>query len=206
MAGVLVAVAAPLTAGIVVFSNWGSPTPYGGLGYLIGTAGEPPVTQWVAQSFSPSVTTPLGEIQLYFDNPLGADIEIDLRDDSSGLPGPTIESQTLSAAAGFYLLTTVSVARPVLYAGTQYWVSVEFVDQVNNYGGWSMTSDFSRTTGTAARWVDVGWTLLSLDTGWSEPNLQVEGTGVPEPGALLPVGAALIGLAVLCQRRRYCVQ
>jgi len=166
---------------------------------------------YTAAPFVASANYDLTQLDLGLFNPglTGDDsVMITLVSDSSGLPGATIESWTVSSVPeNCCTLVTVTPTQTVLLAaGEQYWVIAQATDPatVDYWGDNKGTSNNpafpDNYSGTVATNNGTGWTLHDDIT----PAFDVLGdpvSPVPEPKSGLPLAAVAIAVMIAIRRR-----
>ena len=192
----------------VVYSTLGPGDGYSLEGGLAVGDSEPPYYE-PACAFSPSTTVTFEEIDLA----VGAvgrrsgqnSVDVDLCADDSGMPGSVLESFTFTNLPSFGqqssgdLLEGDSVLHPELFAGTQYWVTVQPED-VDSWDGWNGSSP--AVSGLVMDSINGGSTWTNAPYSPAEAAFRIDGLAVPEPStfALLIVGA--VGLLGWSWRQR----
>jgi hypothetical protein len=184
----------PLQAG-VIYSNLESgytttdPRRVGGVGGSVWDA---------AASFTPSgADFFLDQVELavrLFGGP--NEINVYLMSDQGGLPGTILETFPFSGAMSSVdpgsIISANSVAKPVLSAGTPYWLAASA--SVLTHAGWYQ--NLSGALGYAYQQDGGGW---NSSTG-ATPAFRISGTPVPEASTLLLFG--LGGLVVIAWHLR----
>jgi hypothetical protein len=162
----------------------------------------------VAMAFSPSSTSPLFGIDLAIGVATSVSgvepFTLALRSSDGGVPGSTIESWNL--ATNFRVTqctncfeTASSTLRPVLQAGTQYWLVV--LPHPDFDGDWMLSLRSNPAIGTIGLSSDSGTTWTAM------PNSQLgafDVTGVsstPEPSTLVLLAGGLLGLPIAARRK-----
>ena len=141
-----------------------------------------------ANEFAPTATYSLDSVSVPIFGQ-GA-ISILIAADASGKPGTTVENLG-SITPGFTVsINTInSTARPLLTAGTNYWLILQPTDPSSGIdGGWSFSSPSTppgeRRTSPTGDW---------LTSPFGGEAFEIDGTAVPEPCSLVLVGLAGIG-------------
>jgi len=121
-------------------------------------------------------------------------LDVWLMSNAAGVPGAIIEAFQFSDAMGTLgdanpLLAANSALRPVLNAGTQYWLIASMTGP-NAWAAWNESSTGSLIP-HASRSDQGPWFVTSANGAF-----RVSGTAVPEPSSLLLLGAALAAFAV----------
>lgn len=193
--------AAPFT----LYSTFGSPgDSYNAVGgYFLGGGSDLGSDGFaVAAMFTPSVTAPLGGIDLAAWWSHGSSsLEIDLCADLSGEPfsGWPLESFTVSGLASApAIYFSASTLNPGLTAGTPYWLVVRVPDPVNDLSHWNVSSPL--VLGTTAQREGVGAWYAFTDS--SMPAFRIYGESeVPEPGTYVLTITGLAALYLVARRR-----
>lgn len=135
-----------------------------------------------AEFFSPSISGDLSSIMLATYHASGSQLSnfYIARDNGSGTPGTILESFT-GVINPTGLLTIKSTAKPLLQAGTKYWICDEPTASSSD-NGWYYNNQ-GRANGFAYERSEWGWLALSS----LPPNsgvFEVSVTPVPEPSAM----------------------
>jgi hypothetical protein len=143
-----------------------------------------------AMAFTPLLAVNLSQIDLgFYSYGFGANnIEIDLTNDSGGLPGSTIQSWDVTFIGRDEHISTL-LSSALLQANTQYWVTVRALDDGTGVGWFVSPLDIQGIIGVdnGQGWYAFTDTPLAFD---------VIGTpAVPEPGTLCLLGAAGLSIA-----------
>jgi hypothetical protein len=181
--------AAPVHAD-TIFSNLGpSKTWDTKNGYVItgATASGTPKPFAPAMSFTPTFNATLTSIELPLGLGSGTDqILVELLSDNTGKPGSLIESFSLSPKVGFpfpgTLMTGTSVLHPTLLAGTPYWLAA-LPGGSSTSGGWLLSSPLQKDSPAFSSDNGTTWTLKEFGNT-NIAAFEVDGTPLPEPGAL----------------------
>jgi len=196
----VVVLAAPgvVQASSIIYSTFGSGNSYKLMEWGIdGTSTSNP--EAMAVSFSPPSNYLFNSASFAFATDISIASEqflVALTNSSSGRPGSTIESfsVTVSGSSGA-IYTVSSLLNPQLVSGTTYWLTVS-PSTASFLGGWFANNQ--GITGFAASDLTNGYTVVS-GSGWTTPAYSVSGTlsggQVPEPASLLLLGAGLAALA-----------
>jgi len=181
-------------ADMVLFTNFAPGFGYQtGAGNLIGSDGDGNL-YGEANSFTASATANLSSLEIA----LGCLVlcsdpgTVNVTRNSAGLPGALLESFSvtgLGAVGGPPVLLT-SVLKPMLTAGTVYWVTVTADTNDLAVWGWNSTGDAS--TSYLSQDGGLTWDTTSTATPGA---LQVNGT-VPEPSAVILLATVVLLLAV----------
>ena len=186
-----------------IFSNLVQPgNMYGPDSVGVGAIPVPGIFLYTATNFTPALSYRLTSLELPVAVVSGsAAIDVLLLADAGNVPGALVEAFHLTGfqVPGPTSLTTVpSSQHPVLNAGAQYWVAVTG-GTPTTFVMWGLTLFAGDPTqGGASRTIDHG-----LDLGWTRYSgtrvgaLEVDGDAVPEPAAILSVGAGLLTFAGL---------
>lgn len=190
-------------ANVVLFNNYVQP------GYQhdccggYGLRGFP-----VAARFTPDVDARLESVtvSLFYD-PTARSVDVKVHEDASGLPGAELESLTvpLPPTGLESTLFIDSVLKPILHAGSPYWLSLH--SSLTSEMAWFRSA--KPELGTLARFTDFEqfWFIIpdAPMTVFRIEGSPFEGPGpgpgpppAPEPGTLALVGG---GLLVLLRRR-----
>jgi hypothetical protein len=162
----------------------------------------------VAMAFSPGSTSPLFGIDLAIGTAKSVSgvepFSLALMSSNGGVPGSTIESWNL--ATNFRVTqctdcfeTALSTLRPVLQAGTQYWLVV--FPNPDFDGDWMLSLLSNPAIGTIGSSLDNGSTWTAV------PNSQLgafDVTGVtstPEPSTLILLAGGFLGIPVAARRK-----
>lgn len=201
------ALAAPAIApASVIFTNFGAGQTYDTtVGNPIGNAFDGN-NYAEGDTFAPVTNAIFGSVQVAlsctFGCPAAENFTFALNSDAGGQPGVVIESFHFPATMLGPLgtnnvpVTATSILKPLLTAGTPYWITV--TSSISFSIAWN-----SNSTGDAAD------QAISIDGGasWFSPSgltpgaFEVDSAAVPEPGAgLLISGGLFVGLA--CRRAR----
>jgi PEP-CTERM motif len=112
-------------------------------------------------------------------------ITVSLWPNASGEPNTELESWSLTVDELATNYTLTSTTSPLLVAGDTYWVLADYTNAVsgNNFLGWGVNSAAT----TLGLWFsDSSATTLGLVSFDNpQPALEVQGTAVPEPSALM---------------------
>lgn len=126
-------------------------------------------------------------------------VELWLMSDAGGAPGSIIESFSFTGAMGVLgqmnpPLTAVSVLRPELQAGTQYWL-IASAPAADTDAAWNLNNQ-GATGPLAFRWSGGAWGITSDTQG----AFRIQ--DIPEPGSflLLLTGLGLLALKRLSRR------
>jgi uncharacterized protein (TIGR03437 family) len=134
-----------------------------------------------AAAFTPQATSVLSGVEMAVGtngrSTTNTPLQIVLFDDSAGTPGNTLERwmyPVLTIARS--VVSVSSVAKPLLRAGTKYWLAAAPVDLINTAYGW-----FSNTTGATAETASqTGAGPWRLSTGANTvPAFRIRGVDVP---------------------------
>lgn len=184
----------------IIFSNFGPGIMYGPDGVGTGLAPGDPAGANRSSGTGFTVTGQsyrLTDINL----PLGLisgtnAVKVAITADNVGSPGGVLESFLLTSVAPpqspLSLILIPSAIHPLLNAGTQYWITVSG-GAPNTFALWALT--LSGITGPAAArlFPNDPWSVNINRTG----AVQVIGDPVvPEPGTILLISIALLGLAL----------
>jgi len=131
---------------------------------------------------------------------------LSLNQDSGGVPGAAIETWTGLTApdpvigTSSVVETVLPVSTVTLLAGVQYWI-VASPAASNSLDSWAQNAyDGTGPGGIFA--VNPGSGFVVHNVGSDDLAFDVLGSPVPEPGTLLLIPSALIGLGLIRKRRR----
>jgi len=197
LCAVTLAVLPSLSKADTIFSDFGLGNTYRcclnwGIGLHI-----PPFHTVSAMAFTPSSDFDLSQIDLgitWVGNTNS--VIVSLQNDSSGLPGATIESWTVSnlppVGSTNAIETVIPVSTVELMATQQYWIAVAGVGDASAVWNWNVVG----ATGAYAQ-SDGGIFVLNHDTLGA---FGVLGTPVPEPSSMWLLGAVFFGLVAFGRR------
>ncbi len=154
--------------------------------FLIGSFNPTDNTrQEIAASFTPGSTLFLDSILIAAQN-LGGTNQLTVYLAAGAVePGSAIETFSLTGIPGTAtLLTLNSASRPLLSAGTKYWVVLSAADLTNTYDGWNQSftlGGFAGRTGGSGAWSAASSNLPAFEVNAS----------IPEPSTMLLLGSAL---------------
>lgn len=185
---------------IVVFDTFGPGDSYAtNAGYIIGV-GDLGTEYERGIRFSPWTTVEITGIEAAVLHAKGVNaIDFHLRADESGQPGAILETFSFSGVAGSSggeVLCGTSTVRPVVFVGTDYWLTASGPGAPDSWMGWF----FADPHYPAVR-------ALSSDGGpWevtsSEKAAAFRVVGVPEPSTLVLLLSGSLGLLTVRRRRR----
>ena len=188
---VLTAMASPVGAASIIYSNFGpaySYDPNKGATLGVTSAGH---TSDVAESFTVTGTSStFGSFTLAVGLISGPnELDVSLMTDASGLPGTALESFHFSNemkpfGATDSLLTANSVLHPLLLVGQQYWLAAFATSPTT--AAWNDNSIGVQTTG-AERQDQGPWFAVTNPDG--TPAFQIN--GVPEPSTIVMISTAV---------------
>jgi hypothetical protein len=166
--------------------------------------GPPSQINWaVAEAFTPHSKAIFTEVELAAYSDTGGDsMLVQLRDDNLGLPGSVLESLTITDLADYTeapsgtLAVGLSILKPRLVAGNQYWITASALDGME--GVWQYSSP--NVTGPTASSVDGGATWTSANS--QQTAFRVDGSAVPEPSTLALIGSVAAALVSCHWQRR----
>jgi len=190
----------PASASPTIFSNYGPGDTHGIGSHIVAykSSSWPNSDVDEGMPFTPSgVDSYLGSIELTVKLDTGTnELDVWLMTDSGGEPGTIIEAfnfiDKMETGLGpFSPLRASSIDRPLLLAGTQYWL-VASTPVAGTQANWFMNS-----TGQSGRalWIDDDWQTLSDTTGVFRIS------AIPAPSALL-LGGMGIGILRWLRKRR----
>lgn len=191
------------SASQVLFSNFGVGDTFDTvLGWTQGYD-TPPHVQ--GHDFSPSSTAQLNSVEIALNLASGPQTGILLKlfSDAAGQPGALLEQWDISGMLGYVFTTTgivtvSSVSKPLLTAGTTYWL-VPFVP-TSTHAVWNWNSLADR--GSIASTTNNG-TTWTVNTNHVRGAFRVVGGAeVPEPGAWAFIVAGATGGLLLLRRRK----
>jgi hypothetical protein len=185
LAGIVV----PTPAQVVVFNSFGPGNTYNsGVVWAVTGASASGGYRGQAEFFTPGISGYLSSIQLatYRLGGSGLSNFYIAQDNGSGIPGTILESFT-SVLNANGLLTLNSTAKPLLQAGTEYWLCDEPAAG-NSDNGWYQNNQ-NYTNGFAFERSEWGWEAVTSHAP-SSGVFRVSVTPVPEP--------SVTGLATLC--------
>jgi hypothetical protein len=177
-------------AQVVVFNSFGPGNTYDS-GILWGISGASTSYGYRGQAefFTPGISGYLSSILLATEREGGSGFSnfYIAQDNGSGIPGTILESfaNVLNADG---LLTLNSTAKPLLQAGTEYWICDE-PTAGNSYNGWYQNS-LGYAPGFAFERSEWDWSAVPAEHSPNSGVFQVSVTPVPEP--------AVTGLGALC--------
>jgi len=182
----------------VIFSDFGPGNTYScclnwGIGLHI-----PPVHTTSAMAFKPLSTFDLSQIDLgitWVGNTNS--VIVSLEKESSGLPGATIQSWTLSNLPPNGSTNAIETVSPVstveLIAAQQYWIAVAGVGDASAVWNWNVV-------GATGPYAQSGGGSFVLNNG-TLGAFGVLGTPVPEPSFVWLLGTMFFGLMFLWRRK-----
>jgi len=187
----------------VIYSNFGSGDSYDG---SIGRSVTGPA--YSGNEYDPAVPfTPgvipeggyfLDSVIIALDHIQGSNqVDVIVTDDNGGLPGTILDQTTITAPTDPAVVTATFAGTTPLTSGQQYWVWLSGHD--DEWTAWY----YNNTSDSGLRALAVN---LSTGGSWtSDTNtrtvFRVEGTPVPEPGAVVLLVLGAVGL-VLYRRKR----
>jgi hypothetical protein len=157
-----------------------------------------------AMSFTPSFNSSLTSIELPLGLASGTDaIRVELLSDNKGTPGSLIESIVVAPKVGFpfpgTLMTATSALHPALLAKTPYWIAA-LPGGSSTAGGWLLSAPLQTDSPAFSSDGGATWVLKEFgDVGVAA--FEVDGTPLPEPGALV-LGGCLAPLLIWRTRAR----
>jgi|SRR5215469_5222714 len=191
-------------ADVVLFSDYGSGNTYNtGFGWTIGGGGsslsEP------AAAFTPSLTAGLTQINISLAYISGTNqVDVNLKVDAGGAPAVNpLESWVVTGLPPFSApgqVETLTSSSPIkLHKGTTYWLQVLPGDATTNAIWYE--NDFSTSSSIGALFVSTSGTPSYMGNQYL-PAFGVSGGAnpVPEPGFVIPIGAAFVGLLMIRKR------
>lgn len=191
LAGIVV----PTPAQVVVFNSFGPGNTYNsGVVWAVTGASASGGYRGQAEFFTPGISGYLSSIQLATYRLSGSGLSnfYIAQDNGSGIPGTILESFT-SVLNANGLLTLNSTAKPLLQAGTEYWLCDEPAAD-NSYNGWYQNNQ-GYAPGIAFERFPWSWAAVTADHAPNSGVFQVSVTPVPEPSvtglATLSVGCLL---------------
>jgi hypothetical protein len=183
-----------VSADPIVYSNFGPDNSFDtNTALLVGLSSAELFHNALASSFQPAITTNLASIDVALRGP--ADnlwVDISLNQDSSGLPGSTLELFPLfvqnDVPPAIYQVNFQ--ANPVLLAGQTYWVVVAIDPRSAFTGlGWNLNS--IGASGHSAFQVNSGGPWAPVSSG---PDVAFSVESTPEPSTVLLVCLGLCGV------------
>jgi hypothetical protein len=186
----------------IVFSNLGPGnslrSPGIGIGFITFTS----TFNYAGLAFTPTDQSyTLDSIQLPLQLISGPNIaDIFLTSDVGGLPGSIIESFQIAGAltsGGNLLVTLISTSRPLLSAGSQYWVVA--AGGPSSFVTWAQNE--LQETGPNVSGATLGSLVRDPDSNVREA-LQINGTAVPEPSSALLLTVSAISIVLFAKRLR----
>jgi len=158
-----------------------------------------------AQYFAPAVSCDLSQVELATYHVSGSSPLSNFfiaRDSGLDTPGDILESfYNVSTPTG--LLTLTSQLKPLLTAGTLYWLCME-PSTATSYNGWYQNNQ-NVTDGFAFERSPWSWSFVPGRP--SAPNtgaFEILATPVPEPSGLW-IGLVATGYSCVCRRNRRCL-
>jgi len=179
----------PALAQVVVFNSFGPGNTYGsGIVWGVSGASVSGGYRGQAEFFTPAASGYLSSILLatYHVSGSGFSNFYIAQDNGNGIPGAILESFTDVLNANSGLLTLTSTVRPLLQAGTEYWLCDEPA-AANSYNAWYQNNQ-GYAPGFAFERSEWNWSAF-----WGAENsgvFKVSVTPVPEP--------SIKGVAILC--------
>lgn len=149
----------------------------------------------MAESFSPALTSPLGQIEVPVDAISGTgNLVVNITSDGGGVPGPTIEESLSATAPGTAsLVTLTSVLHPTLTSGTTYWVVVTTSGTLNI--NWFVASDLNLRN--ADFFSSGAWHASS---GSTKGSAEIDGLA-PEPSSVTLAAMGVAFILIRAMRR-----
>ena len=203
--------AIPARADVIVFNNFGPGDSYDtGTASTLGAISTHPD---VAARFSVGATSVyLASVDVAITlvqhspstpSPNLNDMDVAVITDAGGLPGSVLEMFDFVDAMGPFgvlnpPLHAVSVLRPLLNAGEQYWIAAIVPNPSSTLAGWNYNS--IGDTGTSAARENQGSWFATINGGGLTNAFRVTATPIPEPSSLVLLGSALISLFLLRQK------
>jgi len=185
LAGIVV----PTHAQVVVYNSFGPGNTYNsGIVWVVSGASTSGGYRGQAEFFTPGISGYLSSVQLATYRVSGSGLSnfYIAQDNGSGIPGSILESYTsVLNAAG--LLTLNSIAKPLLQAGTKYWLCDEPTAS-NSYNGWYENNQ-GYANGFAFEGSQWGWSAVTPPAP-SSGVFQVSVIPVPEP--------SVVALGIMC--------
>jgi hypothetical protein len=163
---------------------------------------EPGGSESLAEAFTPAAEYELTDVQVEVFQVLGFGSDpyfnVSLFSNASGVPGSLIDTlgTDLTAPVGVGIVTVSGTA--LLNAGTEYWVVLTPFDSTTQIAWEDGASQSAPVAVTASTTALSGW---SSSSGTVDPQLQVDGTPIPEPCSFALVCSGVIGVIGLARRR-----
>jgi hypothetical protein len=164
----------------------------------------------MAAEFTPGTSVSLAEfdVAIGFGGPGDGNILLELFNDSAGLPGSQIGSNswTFSAPAdpasgGNLPVSRIAVSGVNLTGGTPYWL-VALPGDANTTALWALNDLIPSAQGPHAFKGSGSWTALNAPSNFFDTAFAVIGSDAPEPGSFELLGCGLLAAAFAGWRKR----